>query len=264
MTARKKQSRRIKMAQYEVKHACGHTRTIQLFGKTKDRYSKIEWMETQDCPCCWGEKKRAEEAKQPITMTIRANGLDSDGDGNLLAEIILTGGTINKKDEIKQLGYSWTEERGGVMDFLSTSKPNMAWIKRVPIIELEITHPTAIQIQADAKQLDATIIGKIGPMDLAMIAERSKKLKEETEKKEIIEKKIAEIEKPKRPACHPLVQHPNGRWNKTYYGSEKYGYNYYVDGVNYKLTNSEHAELIAYTAAFNDYRNKIEQIKKEN
>lgn len=48
-------------------------------------------METQDCPQCWGEKKRAEEAKKPIIMTIRANGLDSDLNGNLLAEISLMG-----------------------------------------------------------------------------------------------------------------------------------------------------------------------------
>ncbi len=250
------------MAQYEVNHSCGHTRTIQLFGKTKDRYSKIEWMETQDCPKCWGEKKRAEEAKQPITMTIQANGLDSDGNGNLLAEIVLAGGTINKKEEIKSLGYSWAEERGGVMSFLSMQEPNIAWIKRVPIIELEITHPTAIQLQAEAKQLNATIVGKIGPMDLAMISERSKKLKEEAEKKEIIEKKIAELPKPERPACHPKSKHPDEFWNKKYYGNEKYGYCYYVNDKKYNLTKTEYDECMAYREACNLYNQKVESIKK--
>lgn len=250
------------MAQYTINHSCGHTRTISLFGKTKDRESKISWMESQECPQCWGESKRAAEALKPITMTIRANGLDTDLNGNLLAEIILTGGTINRKDEIKQLGYTWTEERGGVMDYFSTQKPNLAWIKRVPIAELEMTHATAIQLQADAKQLGAAIVGKIGPMDLAMIAERSKEQKAEAEGKELLEKKIAEIAKPQRPACHPWAKNPKGKWNKTYYGSDRSGWSYYIDGDKHNLTNAEHAQLTAYSAAYSDYLIKVEQIKK--
>lgn len=40
------------MAKYDVKHACGHTREYQLFGKNSERERKIEWLATQDCPDC--------------------------------------------------------------------------------------------------------------------------------------------------------------------------------------------------------------------
>ena len=197
-------------------------------------------------------------------MTLRANGFDADLNGNLLAEIILTGGTINRKGEIKQLGYTWTEERGGVFDYFSVQKPNLAWIKRVPIAELEITHATAIQLQADAKQLNATIVCKIGPMDLAMIADRSQQMIDKKAAEAELEKKISEIEKPQRPACHPWSKYPDEKWNKTYYGGDKYGWSYYLDGVKYNLTNAEHTELTAYSVACSDYLTKIGQIKKEN
>ena len=51
---------------YEIKYACGHTGTVQLFGKTADRERKVKWLETQICPDCEHaetEKRRAEEAK---------------------------------------------------------------------------------------------------------------------------------------------------------------------------------------------------------
>ena len=37
---------------YEIEYACGHTGTVQLFGKTADRERKVKWLETQICPAC--------------------------------------------------------------------------------------------------------------------------------------------------------------------------------------------------------------------
>ena len=48
------------MAKYEISHTCGHTRTVELFGKYEDRERKIEWLETQECPEC----AKAREARQ--------------------------------------------------------------------------------------------------------------------------------------------------------------------------------------------------------
>ena len=50
---------------YEIEYACGHTGTVQLFGKTADRERKVKWLKTQICPACEHaeiEKRRAEEA----------------------------------------------------------------------------------------------------------------------------------------------------------------------------------------------------------
>lgn len=63
------------MAKYDVKFSCGHTETIQLVGKIKERERRIEWLENHGlCSECYeAEKKRqfeeqnkkaAEEAKE--------------------------------------------------------------------------------------------------------------------------------------------------------------------------------------------------------
>lgn len=49
------------MAKYDVKHACGHEGTVELFGKTTDRMKKIEWMETTLCPECFARQQAQKE-----------------------------------------------------------------------------------------------------------------------------------------------------------------------------------------------------------
>lgn len=41
------------MANYTVRHNCGHDEAINLVGKHADRERKIGWMEKQDCRACW-------------------------------------------------------------------------------------------------------------------------------------------------------------------------------------------------------------------
>lgn len=41
---------------YDVTYSCGHTATVELFGKTEDRERKLHWMETDGmCPDCYRE-----------------------------------------------------------------------------------------------------------------------------------------------------------------------------------------------------------------
>lgn len=47
-----------KMAKYDVKYACGHTVTIQLYGPEKDRQRKIAYYEQYySCPDCYAREK---------------------------------------------------------------------------------------------------------------------------------------------------------------------------------------------------------------
>lgn len=49
------------MAKYDVTYTCGHTETVELFGKTSERERKIAWMEQNCvCPSCYKEKQQAE------------------------------------------------------------------------------------------------------------------------------------------------------------------------------------------------------------
>ena len=46
---------------YDVNFSCGHTETVELFGKNADRQRKIAWFEESGlCSKCYAEKKAAE------------------------------------------------------------------------------------------------------------------------------------------------------------------------------------------------------------
>lgn len=52
------------MAKYDVKFSCGHTATVELFGRTADRENKIKWYETEGlCPDCYKKLRDAEKQK---------------------------------------------------------------------------------------------------------------------------------------------------------------------------------------------------------
>jgi hypothetical protein len=240
------------MAKYTINHSCGHSREIQLFGKNDERERKIEWMGSQECPKCWGEKKRSEEEKLPITAIIRTNGMDADDKGNILAEIMLTGGTKLKKEEIKKMGYSWGQSRGGIMDMLSVNKPHQGWIKRIPLLHLAESHQVWKSIKTELETLGADIQSKISAIDM------------DTAVKNIFDKKekdikMAQIEKPQQPECFPSKR---GRWNGTIYGNIKNGFRVYIDGSEEKITEEEAEEIKNYILAREKYNVEIEKIKR--
>ena len=48
------------MAKYEVTFSCGHTGTVELFGKIADREDKLRWYETSAvCPECYKAQQQA-------------------------------------------------------------------------------------------------------------------------------------------------------------------------------------------------------------
>jgi len=51
------------MAKYDITYSCGHSDTIQLYGKTKDREWKIANEESKLCPDCWKKQRDEERAK---------------------------------------------------------------------------------------------------------------------------------------------------------------------------------------------------------
>lgn len=237
---------------------CGHSRTVDLVGPSSERERKLAWYEGQDCPQCWGESKRAREASMPITMTIHTNGMDKDEQGNILAWVVLTGGTINHKDEIKGLGYFWGDVRGGVMDMLSTSRPDKAWRKIVRLLDLvDAQSSTIASLHAEAQQLSAKIVNGIDAMDIEMA-------RQQIAKQQAVKDAVASIAKPARPECHPLSRHPGAKWNGTYYGSDRSGWSYYVANAKHTLTADEYAECMAYRKLFDLYKAQVEKIKKES
>lgn len=50
---------------YDVTYSCGHTATVELFGKSEDRERKLHWMETEGmCPDCYNAWLREENDRK--------------------------------------------------------------------------------------------------------------------------------------------------------------------------------------------------------
>lgn len=61
------------MAYYDVKHCCGHTECVQLYGPTKNREWRIHQMEQELCSECWAAelaRRNAENAKKAREMEL--------------------------------------------------------------------------------------------------------------------------------------------------------------------------------------------------
>jgi len=227
------------MAKYDVEHSCGHTSVQQLYGPGKDRESRIEWLSGRPCVDCWKAAKRAEDAIKPIRVTAATNGLDKDEQGNILAEIYLTGGTEPHKDRIKALGYSWGEVRGGVLNFLSTASAQWAWIKRLPLLSLGERAPALL---AEIRAIDPRAEGRV-EINLLDIEMARKSLADR-------EARVAANPKPERPPWYAtLMAGPDARWNGKIYGKEQYGYRIYISNVEHRITKDQAAELTAYNEA---------------
>lgn len=245
------------MAKYKIDHCCGHSREVNLYGKHSGyggRTEKRTWLAAQECPACWGAARRAAEALMPITMTIKCNGLDTDTDVDLVVEAVLTGGTINRRDDIKAMGYSWGEVRGGLLDLVSMHRPDQAWIKQVKLDDM----PT---LDEDVNKLNAKAINGLGPLDVEMIRRQTEKIKKEKESVQKQKEEIQKIEKPVRPACHPRAQYPGAHWNGKYYGNATRGYSYYINNEQHFLTADEYNICMAYRAVADKYDAQVAAIK---
>lgn len=67
------------MAKYDVTYSCGHSATVELFGKNADRESKLKWMAEKGlCPECYKaflrqeDKEAAEEVLSESKLTLPA------------------------------------------------------------------------------------------------------------------------------------------------------------------------------------------------
>lgn len=117
---------------YNITFSCGHTGTVELFGKDKERHKKLEYFQENGlCSECYKKMMREEEQAQPITCNII---LSSHTETPFT--LYLTGNVFSVKDTIKQLGYKWnfpdSDGYGSVGDF--TYK---YWTKNVSMMGLE-------------------------------------------------------------------------------------------------------------------------------
>lgn len=197
------------------------------------------------CPKCYGEEQREAEAKEPLSLHFRLVPQ--------MAKFCLVwqGGVFAHKDEIKALGYFFREpvtpvERPSqdIMKEILHPLSVKAWTKEVPFSELKK------ELDA-ARSLGAVIINHTKRNDQICFRKMCKL-------NAACDKMIAEIPKPEKPACYP-----KGKWNGKVYGSSKYGYNIYVDGVKTSISEQDKALLEKYNAEIDDYVHRVGDVKKQ-
>jgi len=63
------------MAKYKIEHICGHSEDTQIYGPTRERQGKADWLASRDCAECYARKlqqQRAEASTQAAAQSAAA------------------------------------------------------------------------------------------------------------------------------------------------------------------------------------------------
>lgn len=232
------------MAKYTIKMSCGHTDTVELFGKHKDRERTIEYLEKQGlCKACYKKERQAQTEKEGFVFNATVLPRISESDGDLLISVWFSGNTLPHKEEIKALGgYRWGESESANNIFSTHYVP--CWKKTVKLSELDEEIKKAKSIGATSAVLEA---GLFASMNYSVALGRQKKWQEN-------KKQIDAIPKPTTPEI--IKGH---YWNGRVYGKSSH-YCVYLDGEKTPITNKQEKEITAYLTAKEEYNKKVNEI----
>ena len=237
------------MAQYDVTYNCGHTASINVVGKQADKTRKLNWLESINCSKC--NHKNHED--DPIVMSLHTDGLTTDAEGNLLAQIAITGGTRLHKELIKSHGFSWSEIIEGVLSSITSHACKQGWTTFVAFdIIMDDTNEISKSLHELAAKLNTTLTIDINPIE-ANLAHR------QLARKKTTDEAVAKLDKPEVPPAHPSKK---GKWNFKYYG-KKNNRSYYVNNKKYAVTEAEYTDLMAYRSKLAVYEVEIKKINAE-
>ena len=126
------------MAKYEITYKCGHTGTVELFGKGSDRERKLEWMSKNHiCPECLEKEKQA--AQKAIIEEAKNAGLpELTGSEKQVAWAISIRQTfieaiengIATSDAKYADNPQWTESRSAIVssvEYIKSTKTEAKW-----------------------------------------------------------------------------------------------------------------------------------------
>ena len=190
------------------------------------------------------EKQESEKFSFHVSIS---TDIDEE-DGSILLNVWFEGNTKPHKDDIKSIGgYRW-RDRQSASDFFSEKMSPLCWTKTIKHSELEKEVAMASKIGANTKKLlDDSDFFETSNYQIAV--ERQKKWKEK-------EDKIESIEKPEVPDI--LAGH---RWNYNIYG-RKGNYSIYIDNEKISISDQKAEEIKDYIIKNEEYKKRIEEIKK--
>ena len=234
---------------YTVTYSCGHTGTVQLYGKTEERERKIKYYEEYGlCPECYKKQKQEENEKMGLLLCSTIE-YELSRKGEIQVRLSFRGDTKLHKDEIKALGYRWT-----VLDdtqILSTARPEMGWAKIVPYECMKEEKEKALSIgarEATMEEKEKLVQkNKFEEMLAAQILFKKQHGKE-LQKQQEQEEKLTDL----------LKEEPDlikgKRWNQKIYGKAG-NYSIYPDGEKINISD-EQAETLK------DYLKKLKECRK--
>jgi hypothetical protein len=228
------------MGKQTVEHRCGHSHTYDLYGKIKDRERKADWLADQICPACRrkAELEAAAVDETPVTIKVSVPGYVLTGE-NLHLVAVAAGGTMREKENLKALGFHWSEPAwagGGLNSLLGGVKTQpKAWNKVVAI------SPDII-LSGDVKALLEVLgcgnytVQEIDPLEVHILITGAKKAAAQAEAKKATAERDAarKAEIGISPIREKIVK--GRRWNGKIYGQKKYGYKIYIDDREHKIS----------------------------
>ena len=230
---------------YTILMSCGHEDTVELLGKSADREKRIEYMKKYGmCTECYAEHLREQERKRGLVFNATVMPIIDEGDGSILVNVWYEGDTMPHKDEIKELGYRWSE-RISAQDSLSFKRPPLCWNKTIRYDELEKEAAQAVALGA------ASIVAESGLFASINYRIAVNKQNEWQQKQE----KINAVVKTDVPE---LVS--GRKWNKKIYGKAG-GYMVYLDGDKICITDEQADVLKRYLEQKDMYDKEISQYK---
>lgn len=249
------------MAKYQINYACGHGSTEkQLYGKTSERDSYIEWAEqNMVCPDCYKAKKRADDAaakKMAKICLVPA-----------LAPIIsieVNGQIEANKDALYALGYRWSDSTdGGLFGYFSANRPQRVLALLTSVESEEQIGAWISAQQTKLAELGYEISGGLSIIDLEWLKTRMAEQKDSIATQKNAKEKLAEIQaidpkppiSPLRNRIAELEKSSGQKWNGKIYG-RKGGYNFYVANTKYSATDAEVEQREAINKARADWEEK--------
>lgn len=234
---------------YTVTYSCGHTGTVQLYGKTEERERKIKYYEEYGlCPECYKKQKQEENEKMGLVLCSTIE-YELSRKGEIQVRLSFRGDTKLHKNEIKALGYRWT-----VLDdtqILSTARPEMGWAKIVPYECMKEEKEKALSIgarEATMEEKEKLVQKNRFEGMLAAQILFKKEHGKELQKQQEQEEKLTDL----------LKEEPDfikgRRWNQKIYGKAG-NYSIYPDGEKINISD-EQAE------ALKNYLKKLKECRK--
>lgn len=223
---------------YDVTFSCGHTGTVDLFGKSSERNKKIQYFEQFGvCKDCYNAQLREDAAKTPFTYHVSVLPAIDDNTGKIVLYGWFDGDAFPHKEAIKALGGYYWQACKASDNMLSMKRPPMCWGKVFLEDSLEAEVEKALGLGAQYAEPNMNISSYTG---FAVAVELKKKW-------QLRQDQLNELKKPERPFILG-----DAKWNKKIYGKPGY-LSIYLDNEKMDISDEDAEILREYVHQFEEY-----------